>query len=338
MMGNYASLFGRKLGTVLVTALLLSIVVFIVLRIIPSDPLAMMLPPSATQADIDLIRKELGLDGSIFQQYLVWLGSALQGDLGNSIYFRAPVLELLKTALPPTLELVMVSLVIALLISIPGGVLLYKLERRRGEMLADFVLVFLLSIPSFLWGIILIILLGVMYPVLPFMGRLDPGFEVHRITGFMLVDTLLQGHWRAWLDAFLHLILPALALALSFSPIIVRVLRSSLLDTATAQYVNVARLRGQSEWRVLVHHMLKNAALPTLTLIGVQFGFLFGGTLLIELIFSFPGIGNLMVQAIKNFDLPLIQGVALVFCLMVLAVNFFVDGLYTVLDPRLRTT
>lgn len=336
-MASYAALLGRKFGTVCLTALLLSIVVFIVLRIIPSDPLAMMLPPSATQADIDFIRKELGLDGSIFQQYLVWLGNALQGDLGSSIYFRTPVLELLKTALPPTLELVLVSLVIALAISIPGGVLLYKLERRRGEMLADFALVFLLSVPSFLWGIILIIVLGVVYPILPFMGRIDPSFSVDSITGFLLIDTLLRGQWGAWFDAFQHLILPALALALSFSPIIVRVLRSSLLDTAAAQYVNVARLRGQSEWRVLVHHMLKNAALPTLTLIGVQFGFLFGGTLLIELIFSFPGIGNLMVQAIKNFDLPLIQGVALVFCLMVLAVNFCVDGLYAVLDPRLRT-
>jgi len=337
-MGNVAHLLGRKLITACAMALLLSVVVFIVLRMIPSDPLAMMLPPSATQADIDIVRKELGLDGSIFQQYVVWLGHALQGDLGRSIFFRESVVSLLLTALPPTLELVLVSLVMALLISIPGGVLLYKLERRRGEMLADFVLVFLLSVPSFLWGIILIVVFGVIFPILPFMGRLDPEFSVNAITGFALIDTVLQGEWRAWLDAFSHLILPAFALALSFSPIIVRVLRSSLLDTATAQYVNVARLRGQSEWRVLVHHMFKNAALPTLTLIGVQFGFLFGGTLLIEVIFSFPGIGNLMVQAIKNFDLPLIQGVALVFCLMVLVVNFCIDGLYAVLDPRLRTS
>jgi peptide/nickel transport system permease protein len=118
---------------------------------------------------------------------------------------------------------------------------------------------------------------------------------------------------------------------------VIRVLRSSLIETANSQYVNVARLRGVPEWRVLLVHMLKNAALPTLTLIGVQFGFLFGGTLLIEVIFSFPGIGNLMVQAIKNHDLPLIQGVALVFCLMVLAVNFCVDGLYSVMNPRLRS-
>jgi peptide/nickel transport system permease protein len=335
-MGSRAAFLLRKLGVVCLTALLLSMVVFAVLRMIPSDPLAMMLPPSATQADIAAIRKQLGLDGSILHQYLVWLGDALHGDLGRSIFFREPVTSLLKTALPPTLELVFLSLVMALAISIPGGVALYKLERRRGEMLADFAVVFLLSVPSFLWGIILIIVLGVLYPVLPFMGRVNSDLSVHAITGFLLVDTLLRGQWKAWLDVLAHLVLPALALALSFSPLVVRVLRSSLLETAAAQYVNVARLRGQSEWRVLVHHMLKNAALPTLTLIGVQFGFLFGGTLLIEVIFSFPGIGNLMVQAIKNFDLPLIQGVALVFCLMVLVVNFCIDGLYAVLDPRLR--
>lgn len=335
-MGSRAAFLLRKLGVVCLTALLLSMVVFAVLRMIPSDPLAMMLPPSATQADIAAIRKQLGLDGSILHQYLVWLGDALHGDLGRSIFFREPVTSLLKTALPPTLELVFLSLVMALAISIPGGVALYKLERRRGEMLADFAVVFLLSVPSFLWGIILIIVLGVLYPVLPFMGRVNSDLSVHAITGFLLVDTLLRGQWKAWLDVLAHLVLPALALALSFSPLVVRVLRSSLLETAAAQYVNVARLRGQSEWRVLAHHMLKNAALPTLTLIGVQFGFLFGGTLLIEVIFSFPGIGNLMVQAIKNFDLPLIQGVALVFCLMVLVVNFCIDGLYAVLDPRLR--
>lgn len=332
------SLFTRRLGSMLVTALCLSVVVFIVLRMIPSDPLAMLMPPSATQADIDAVRIELGLNGTIFEQYMVWLGRALQGDLGRSIFFREPVTAMLATALPATLELVLVSLVIALLISIPGGIFLYKLEGRKGEVGADFLLVVLLSIPSFLWGIILIIVFGVMFPVLPFMGRVDPSFALPPITGFMLIDALLHGNPRAFIDAFLHLILPALALALSFSPIIVRVLRSSLLETATEQYVTTARLRGQSEWSVLMRHMLKNASLPTLTLIGVQFGFLFGGTLLIEMIFSFPGIGNLMVQAIKNFDLPLIQGVALVFCLMVLLINFCVDSLYVVLNPRVQTS
>lgn len=331
-------LLARRLGAMLITALCLSVVVFIVLRLIPSDPLAMLLSPSATQADVDAVRIELGLNGTIFEQYMVWLSRALQGDLGNSIYFRESVTALLASALPATLELVFVSLIIALLISIPGGILLYKLEGRKAEMGADFLLVVLLSIPSFLWGIILIIVFGVMFPILPFMGRVDPSYAVPLVTGFMLLDALLHGDLRAFLDAFLHLILPALALALSFSPIIVRVLRSSLLETSTEQYVTTARLRGQSEWSVLMRHMLKNAALPTLTLIGVQFGFLFGGTLLIEMIFSFPGIGNLMVQAIKNFDLPLIQGVALIFCLMVLLINFGVDSLYVVLNPRVQAS
>ncbi|MCB5362481.1 ABC transporter permease [Pusillimonas sp. CC-YST705] len=330
------SLIIRKIWVVLITALLLSVIVFILLRLIPSDPLGMMLPPSATHEDAEVLRQALGMDGSIAKQYGVWLQNAVQGDLGRSIFFREPVTALIKTALPATLELAMVSLVMALLIAIPGGVILYKFEGRKLEIPADFLLVVLLSVPSFLWGIILIVVLGVTFPILPFMGQLDPSFSVPRVTGFLLIDTLLAGQWAAWWDALRHLLLPAFALALSFSPIIARVLRSSLIEIATEPYVNVARLRGVSERRILWGHMFKNAALPTLTLLGVQFGFLFGGTLLIEVIFSFPGLGNLMVQAIKNFDLPLIQGVALVFCLLVLGVNFCVDGLYTALNPKLR--
>lgn len=337
MSSGLVFLLGRKLGSVILTSIVLSIVVFIVLRMIPADPLGMMLPPSATSADAEALRVALGLDKSIVQQYLVWLGQAVQGNLGDSIFFRAPVIKLLADTLPATLELTFVSLLMALVISIPGGIILYKLNGKKGEVIADFGVVMLLSIPSFLWGIILIVVFGVLYPVLPFMGRLGSDFDVGGSGQFLLITLLLSGQWSAWWDALSHLLLPALALALSFSPIIIRVLRSSLIDTANEQYVMVARLRGQSEWRVLMHHMLKNAALPTLTLIGVQFGFLFGGTLLIEVIFSFPGIGNLMVQAIKNHDLPLIQGVALVFCLMVLTVNFCIDGLYAVLNPRLRT-
>lgn len=329
-------LFGRTLQ-VAITALALSFIVFVVLRLLPADPLGMMLPPSATREEAEALRVTLGLDRGIVAQYLVWLERALHGDLGTSIYFRVPVVSLVATSLPATLELSLVSLVMALSIAIPGGIVLYLLNRRRGEFAADFVLVLLLSIPSFLWGILLIMGFGVLVPVLPFMGRTSGVIGTDLPTGFLLVDLLWKGRWADWRDALAHLVLPAVALALAFSPLVARVLRASLIETATEQYVSVARLRGLSESRVLLRHMLGNAALPTLTLIGVQFGFLFGGTLLIEVIFSFPGIGNLMVQAIKNHDLMLIQGVALVFCLMVLAVNFVVDALYTILNPRLRT-
>lgn len=335
-MASYLYLIGKKIWLVFTTALLLSVVIFIMLRMVPADPLGMMLPPSATADDAEALRRALGMDGSVLQQYAVWLKGALHGNLGNSIFFREPVTQLIAEALPATLELAVVSLFMALLIAIPGGVFLYRTEGKKTEIPADFFMVLMLSIPSFLWGILLIIGFGVLIPVLPFMGRLDPSFSISAVTGFTLVDTALAGRPDAFWDAFKHLVLPALALALSFSPIIARVLRSSLLEVATEPYVAVARLRGVSERRILWLHMLKNAAIPTLTLLGVQFGFLFGGTLLIEIIFSFPGLGNLMVQAIKNFDLPLIQGVALVFCFVVLGVNFCVDALYSVLNPKLR--
>ncbi|WP_313465324.1 ABC transporter permease, partial [Achromobacter sp.] len=233
-------------------------------------------------------------------------------------------------------ELSIVALIIALAISVPGGLLLYVLHDRRGELVADTGLVLLISIPGFLWGIFLMLAFGVHWPLLPFSGRFSSDVELAGPTGFVLMDFLLQGRWHAWADAASHLVLPALALALGFSPLIVRVLRASLLEASHEQYVAVARLRGQPERRVILRHMLRNAFLPTLTLIGVQFGFLFGGTLLIEMIFSFPGMGNMMVQAVRNHDLPLIQGISLVFCAVILLINASVDCLYAVIDPRLR--
>jgi peptide/nickel transport system permease protein len=172
---------------------------------------------------------------------------------------------------------------------------------------------------------------------LPFSGRVGDGVTLPDITGFALVDLLLVGRFEAWLSAVSHLLLPALALALGFAPLVIRVLRSSLIDAANEPYVDVARLRGLSETRILWRHMLKNASLPTITMIGVQFGFLFGGALLVEMIFGFPGVGNLMVQAVKGNDLPLIQGIALIFCVLMLVITVFVDVLYAVLNPRLRT-
>lgn len=313
-----------------------SIIVFVVLRMLPADPIGLMLPPNATKADAEAIRAAYGLDRSIPVQYGIWLMSALGGDLGASISFREPVTALIARALPATIELSVAALVLALVLSIPAGLALYARRGKRGEALADFGVVTLLSIPSFLWAIFLILLFGVAFPILPFTGRIGANIVPPNITGFLLVDFVITGRWRDLASAAAHLLLPATALALGFAPLVVRVLRASLIETATEDYVHVARLRGVSERRILRRHMLKNAALPTVTLIGVQFGFLFGGTLLVELIYSFPGIGNMMVQAVRNHDLPLLQGVALVFCLAVLGVNTIVDALYVVLNPRLR--
>src|SRR6267142_2688050 len=210
----------RRLLLAIPTLLLLSLVVFVVLRMLPVDPLAMLLPASATAADAAALRQQLGFDKPIPQQFLIWLWKAVNGNLGSSINFRQPVVQLMLAAVPATLELTLTGLLLA------------------------------------------------------------------------LVDLLLVGRFEAWLSAVSHLLLPALALALGFAPLVIRVLRSSLIDAANEPYVEVARLRGLSETRILWRHMLKNASLPTVTMIGVQFGFLFGGALLVEMIFCFPGVGN----------------------------------------------
>ena len=326
----------RRLLTAIPTLILLSLVVFVVLRLLPVDPLAMMLPPSATAADSAALRQQLGFDKPIPLQFLIWLRDAARGNLGNSINFRQPVTTLMLAAIPATIELAFTGLVLALLISVPGGVFAFVLYRRQRETAADLVVTLLQSIPSFLWALLLIVVFGVLWPVLPFSGRVGQAVTLPGITGLALVDLLVTGQWQAWLDALMHLILPALALALSFAPLVIRVLRSGLIDAANEPYVEVARLRGLSETRILWRHMLKNAALPTITMIGVQFGFLFGGALLVEMIFGFPGVGNLMVQAVKGNDLPLIQGIALLFCVLMLAINAIVDVLYALLNPRLR--
>ena len=314
---------------------LVSIVVFVILRAIPADPVAMLLPPGATAADAALLRREFGLDLPLPLQYWVWLRHAVAGDLGQSIFFREPVTALLGKAFPATAELSLVALGFALLFSVPGGLVCYALKGRAARALADLGIVTTLSVPSFLWAIGFILFFGVAFPVLPFTGRISGNTALPNITGFLLIDFLVTGRLRDWLDAALHLLLPALSLALSFSPSVVRVLRSSLIDAAQDGYVTYARQRGVPESTILVHHMARNAALPTVTLVGVQFGFLFGGTLLVELIFSFPGLGNLTIQAVRNHDLPLIQGAALVFCAVVLLTNAVIDATYVMLNPRL---
>jgi ABC-type dipeptide/oligopeptide/nickel transport system permease component len=312
-----------------------SAVVFVILRALPADPVAMMLPPGGTLADAAMLRAKFGLDLPLLVQYWLWLRHAVVGDLGESIFFRVPVSGLLAQALPATAELSLVSLALALMLSVPGGLLCYAQKTRVGRMLADSTIVTLLSVPSFLWAIFFILLVGVAFPILPFSGRVGGNTMLPNLTGFLLFDFLIAGRLRDWIDAAAHLVLPASALALSFAPSVVRVLRSGLIDAAHDDYVTFGRQRGLSERRILLNHMLRNAALPTVTLIGVQFGFLFGGTLLVELIFSFPGLGSLTVQAVRNHDLPLIQGAALVYCVVVLLINAIVDSLYVVLNPRL---
>jgi ABC-type dipeptide/oligopeptide/nickel transport system permease component len=303
---------------------------------LPVDPAAMSLPPNATLAEIEAKRREMGLDQPLFRQYLIWVAQVLHGDFGASIHFRRGVAGLISSTLPATIELALLAMLIAGTLGIAGGLYLFHVRGSAREPLADAGSIVLLSLPEFLWGLFFILLFGVALELLPFTGRLTSGFARPVITGFLLLDTLLVGRVDMFADAVKHMILPSLALGIAFSPTIMRVLRSSLIDVYQEDYIHQARLRGLSEPRILVRHALKNAILPTLSLMGVQFGFLFGGSLLIEVIYSYPGLGNLMVDAVRNADLPIIQAVGLTYCVVVLIINTVIDSLYVILNPRLR--
>ncbi|HEX7007646.1 MAG TPA: ABC transporter permease [Alphaproteobacteria bacterium] len=336
MAGVILGIIARRLMVAIPMMLVVSVMIFVVLRMLPADPLAMSLPPNATQEEAEAMRRELGLDRPIMEQYAIWLGHLVEGDLGRSIAFRQSVLDLIATTLPATIELVFLGLLLGISVGVAGGLFMFHVRGTRKEPAADLVSTILMSIPEFLWAIFLILGLGVALDLLPFIGRISPEFKVERHTGFLLLDTLLSGQFDAFVNVLMHMILPTMALALALSPLVMRVLRSSLLETILEDYVTMARLRGLSERRILLRHALKNAALPTLSLIGVQAGFLFGGTLLVEVIYSYPGLGNMMVEAVRNQDLPIIQGVALTYCLVVLFLNAMVDIAYLVLNPRLR--
>jgi peptide/nickel transport system permease protein len=278
----------------------------------------------------------MGLDRPLPEQYAIWLRSALHGDFGQSIQFRRNAGSLVASALPATVQLALAAMVIAGMLGFSGGLVLFGLRGTLFEPVVDLASIVLLSIPEFLWALILLFVFGVVLRMLPFTGEVAPGLPLPRITSFLLIDSLLIGRVDVFGSACLHLILPAVALGLAFSPAIMRVLRSSLFDVYHEDYIAQARLRGLTERQILISHAFKNAVLPTLTLAGVQFGILFSGTLLVEVIYSYPGIGNLMVDAVRNADLPLIQAIGLTYCIVVLLINTTVDSLYVVLNPKLR--
>ena len=313
------------------------LLLFVVLRVLPSDPAAMLLPPTATKDEIETVRQQMGLDRTLPEQYAIWLAQLVTGDLGRSTHLRRPVAGLLAEALPATIELAALAIIVAGSLGLAGGLLLFALRGDAVEAMAETATTLMMSIPEFLWALLFILVFGVLLEALPLTGRLDPSHARPVVTGFLLLDTLLVGNPAAFFSAAHHMVLPAIALGIAFAPPVMRVLRASLIDIYHADFIRQARLRGLSGTRVLLGHALRNAALPTLALVGVQFGFLLSGSLLVEVIFAYPGMGNLLVDAVRNADLPVIQAVGLTYCVVVLLINALSDGLYLVLNPRLRS-
>ncbi len=313
-----------------------AVVVFVVIRIAPGDPIAMMLPPGASQADIDRLRALYGLDKSLIEQFVIWLSGVVHGDFGTSISLRQNVLGLVLGRLPATLELSIFALLIALAVGLPLAVLGARERGTAVEAGIDVANGVALSIPDFLWGLVLILLFGVLMPVFEISGRVSPQLDLPFSTNFYLFESIVRLRFDLTANLLGHMFMPALALALPLAAIIAQLLKQSLKELLTLDYMVLARVKGFSETQVILREGLKNAALPTLTLVGVQFTFLIGGTVIVERLFSYEGLGNMAIDAVVNRDLPLIQGIVLVFALLFVVINLAVDMAYALLNPRLR--
>lgn len=309
---------------------------FFMVRAIPGDPAQIMLGQQATQEQVQQIRENMGLDKPIFVQYGLFLKDALRGDLGDSIVTGRPVTTELLTRLPATLELTAFAMLIAILVGVPVGVISavrqYSLLDKSTSVLA----LTGISMPIFWLAMILVVIFGVNLELLPFPGRLDPTTGITAITGLVLVDSLLTLNFAGFWDGLLHLIMPALALATIPMAVIMRMTRSSMLEVMNEDYVRTARAKGVVPWRVVFKHALRNAMLPTITVIGLQTGLLMGGAIITETIFSWPGIGLYTYNSISSRDYASIQGVVLYAALLFVLINLLVDILYAILDPRVR--
>ncbi len=325
-----------RLLTMAVTLFGVAMIVFVLIRVAPGDPIAMMLPPGATEADIERLKALYGLDKSLVEQFFIWLSGVAHGDFGTSISLRQDVLSLVLGRLPATLELSVVALFMALLIGVPLAILGTRERGTAVEAGIDVANGAALSIPDFLWGLILILLFGVLVPVFDISGRVSPQLDLPFTTQFYLAESIFRLRFDLTRNLIGHMLMPALALALPLAAIVSHLLKHSLKEVMDLDYVVLARVKGFSETQVILREALKNAALPTLTLVGVQFTFLIGGTVIVERLFSYEGLGNMAIDAVINRDLPLIQGIVLVFALLFVLINLAVDMTYALLNPRLR--
>jgi peptide/nickel transport system permease protein len=313
-----------------------SVLVFLMLRMIPGDPARLLLGEYATEDDLARLRGQMGLDRSYPVQYGIYLGGLLQGDLGNSLRNGAPVAEEIAPRLMATLELAVAAMLIASLVGIAAGVISSVKQFSAWDYGSMVLALVGVSMPIFWLGLMLMYLLAVMFPVMPMMGRIGMGNEPDVVTGLMLIDTLVAGEFGDFLDAMHHLVLPAVTLATVPMAIVARITRSAMLEVLNKDYVRTARAKGMSEAVVVLRHALRNAFLPVVTVLGLNLGLLLGGAVLTETIFSWPGLGRYVVDSLMARDYAAVQGCILVFAALMAVINLIVDLVYVLLDPRIR--
>jgi peptide/nickel transport system permease protein len=324
----------RRLILLLPTLLGLSLLTFTLLHLIPGDPAQVMLGEHATAEQVDRFRTRMGLDQALPVQYLRYLGSLVQGDWGHSIKTNLPVTTELAQRLPATIELGLAAMGLACLVGIPLGVLAAYRPGSWADVVASGGMLIGVSVPLFWLGLLLAYLFGYRLGWLPPSGRLSIDVQAH--SNAYLLRSLLTGNWPALADALKHLVLPALTLSTAPLAVVVRMTRTCLRDALADEYVRTARAKGLPERAVVLGHALRNAWLPVLTVIGLQIGLLFSGAILTETVFSWPGLGQLVVDRILARDYPVVQAIVLVTALLIVSINLATDLCYAYLDPRIR--
>ena len=327
----------RRLIGIFFVLLGVTLATFTLAHVIPADPIAAALGPNAREAQIEQMRREYGLDRPLPEQYLRYLSHLARGDLGRSIRTRRPVADDLRDFFPATLELSLAALAIALLLGVPAGVLAAV---RKDSLIDHATRLFALlggSLPIFWLGLVLI---GIFYSKLRLMpgpGRIDQFVEPPlRLTGLYVIDSLASGNWAALRSSLAHLVLPAITLGWYSTAVIARMTRATMLEEMGKDYLRTARAKGLAERAVVVGHALRNAWIPTITVIGLAFGSLLSGAVLTETVFGWPGLGRYATAAAVSLDFPAVMGVTLLAATVYPLVNLAVDLIYHYLDPRVR--
>jgi dipeptide transport system permease protein len=326
-----------RLSLIVPTFIGMTLLAFFLIRLVPGDPIETL----AGERGIDAARhaqllKEYGLDKPILVQYGIYIGKVLQGDLGKSLITQEPVLREFLTLFPATIELAVCAILFALLIGIPAGIVAAV---RRNSIFDHGVMATSLtgySMPIFWWGLLLILLFSVQLGLTPVSGRISVQHYIEPTTGFLLIDSLLTGDKGAFTSTLQHLILPTIVLGTNPLAVVARMTRSAMLEVLGEDYIHTARAKGLAPLRVVGVHALRNALIPVVTVIGLQVGVLFTGAILTETIFSWPGVGKWLIEAINRRDYPILQGGMLLLGAVVMLVNLLVDVTYGVINPRVR--
>ena len=331
--------FLRRIFISIIVFFGVSIVIFCLARLIPGDPARIALGPFATKEMVEQLRETLHLNDSIFIQYKIFIQQLFQGDLGLSTYTKRPVLTDVISYFPATFELVLMSGTLMILIGMPLGILSGKFKNTFVDHIARIISLLGVVTPSFLWAIILMLLFAFWMPILPVSERMNEMLDPPKfVTGLLLVDSLIEGNFLVFKDAFLHLILPGLAIAMPAIGNVARLTRTNLSDVYEKQYIEFAKSYSFSEYKIATKYALKPASIPTVTIIGLDFAFMLGNAFLVETVFVWPGIAKYGVEVILAKDLNGIIATALIITTFFLIINMLVDFFVLLLNPRITIT